>query len=132
MAENQRAVDAVENHLKIGEFIESKKDAIFRRLEEQYNHVKGEVEAPLLFIAEALPLVSGIVQVGSTVESLRRSVRWANSCVPSADPGSFLSTLTLIYILEKGRDEFVVCEDKAKREVWNEMTDGVLRQMQYA
>ncbi len=78
-----------------------------------------------------MPLVSGIIQVGSSVENFREAVRWAKECLPNADPGAFLTTLTLIYILTKGRDEFADHEDEEKQVTWNRMTEAVLMQMQY-
>jgi len=131
MPERERAVEAVEDYLQIDDFIESQKDVILKRLEEHYEHVSDESEAPLLFIAEVLPLISGIVQVGSSVDNFRRAVGWTKACVPSADPGSFLTTLTLIYILEKGRQEFAYDEDEEKRVTWSRMAEAVLMQMQY-
>jgi hypothetical protein len=59
MSEYPRTVQAVKELLKLDRFIDSQKDVIFRKLEDHYAHVRDEAEAPLLFIAEALPLVSG-------------------------------------------------------------------------
>jgi hypothetical protein len=51
--------------------------------------------------------------------------------LPNADPGAFLTTLTLIYILEKGVVEFADHGDDQKQETWSRMTEAVLMQMQY-
>ena len=132
MSKYKRTVQVVEDYLKIGGFIDLHKDAIFRKLEEHHRQVGDESESPLLFIAEALPLVSGIINVGCTVENFREAVRWLKSYLPDADPFAILATLTLIYILEKGRDEFADGEDEDRRVTWNRMAEAVLMQVQCA
>ena len=133
MSENPypRAVEAVEDHLKIDRFLESQKAEVFGRLEDRYNEVKDEVEAPLLFIAESIPLVSGIIQVESGVANFRAAVRWAKACVPNADPGALLTTLTLIYILQRGAAYYEEKGNDEKRETWERMAETVLMQMQF-
>jgi hypothetical protein len=99
-------------------------------MEQLYRNVEDEEEAPLLFIGELLPMMSGIVQVGSSVKDFRRAVAWARSTAPNADPGSFLTTLTLLYLLSRGKDKFSDSDDYEKRERWQAMWERVQVQLQ--
>jgi len=133
MAEkHEKSVEAVERILDIGGYIDLYKDPIFRNTEEHYRRVMGKPDTPLIFIFETVPLVSSVIQVGCVRENFRKAVCWAKTLLPEpdADANSFLNNLTLIYILEKGRDEFAVSEDEEKKALWSQMAEAVLTQLQ--
>lgn len=128
-SELEKARSAVEE-LQISDFIETHKTEIFGRLKENYELAhsgKSEPESDLAFIADSLPLISAIIQVGSNKEVYLKACKWVQKSLPSANPSSVLSVLTFIYILEKGCKESSL--DEASRETWENMRAAVKKSL---
>lgn len=139
--ELKKAKEAVQE-LGVVNFINTNQDLIYRKLEDcdirvfkaqkQQNIKSGEsciagYECDIMFIADSLPLVTGIVNLGS--ETLNNAKQWVRELVPDADPISVLSALTLLYIAEKGYRKYqqdntlikgaeYLGEHASRKEVW--------------
>lgn len=111
--------------LQIDDFINTQKGEIFERLEAGYRSTMNRPEADLLFIAESLPLISAIVNVGSTLNNFRQAVEWVKKELPYAEPVSALSALTFIFIVYKGHKAALDSGDEEKMKVWTKMRERV-------
>jgi hypothetical protein len=128
-SELQKAQKAVEE-LQVSDFINTYKSEIFMRLEENYERAhsgKSEPESDLAFIADSLPLISAVIQVGSSKQSYDKACHWVQSSLPNANPAPVLSVLTFIYIVEKGYKEF--SEDESKQGTWEKMSAAVKKSL---
>lgn len=120
------AREAVENQLKVSEFIDDFKDTIYGKLEEREAHVieteedRGDLQhaGNATFIAESLALVSGIVTIGSTRENFDKASEWIKTLFPKAEPTPVFLALTLIYIVNKGKDDAEASRDDEQIEKW--------------
>jgi hypothetical protein len=119
----ENSVEVVENQLKVAQFIDSHKDQIYAKMEANYQRVRDEQQAHLMFVALSLPLVSGVIHVGSTLQDFKRASEWVKQKLRVADPVAILSTLTLVYIVEKGLREFADSGDLARKEQWEGMNE---------
>ncbi len=146
--ELKKAKEAVEQ-LGVVKFINTNKALIYRKLEDceicvlkaQKNMLSGDSctegsECDTMFIADSLPIVTGIVNVGS--ETLNGAKEWVRDLVPDADPIALLSALTLLYLVENGRKEYEGDNSKmiknakdlgenvvTRKEVWRRIYDRV-------
>lgn len=86
-------------------FIQKHQEEIFDKLEHLYTNEERDHE--FAFIAASLPLISGVIHVGSKVDDYREATRWIkeDKNMPNADPASVLSALTFIYLVDRGVDE---------------------------
>ena len=98
--------------LGIDDFIERNKKDIYDQLERCLLLVAeaeqtGALDLPpdAAFIAEALPLISGIVNVGSNRDTFDKAAAWVQTLIPGANSGRLLSTLTFLYIVDQGRKD---------------------------
>lgn len=121
----EKAKEAVENQLHVDDFINERKEEIYAKLEDNHRRAMlvEDDSRGLMFIAESLPLISGIIYVGSTLKNFNDAINWVRKSLPNADPASVLSALTFFYIVEKGWKEFSDknrrrAEDEKKREMW--------------
>ncbi|MBU7585014.1 MAG: hypothetical protein KAF91_19255 [Nostoc sp. TH1S01] len=152
--ESKKATEAVKI-LGIVDFISSNEHLIDRKLEDcdvrvfqaQKRTVKMQSgdrycmegsECDMMFIADSLPIVTGIVHVGSTVKELNDAKKWVKSIVPDADPISVLSALTLLYVAEHGYEKYQpdntfiegaedLGEDAKRNKVWERIYERVKR-----
>lgn len=136
--ELEKATEAVKT-LGVDTFITENKDLIYRKLEDcdmrvfraQHGdrHWMERPECNIMFIADSLPIVTGIVHVGSTLQNLNDAKQWVKSKVPDADPISVLSALTLLYVAEHGYQNYQedntliegaedLGENASRKEVW--------------
>lgn len=111
--------------LKIDGFIKAQSKEIFGRLESGYRSTRTRAEADLLFIAESLPLISAIVNVGSSLENFRKAVDWAQIELHHAEPVSALSALTFIYVVDKGYKAAQESGDADSKNMWTKMKELV-------
>jgi len=96
---------AVEEYLKAQDFIKQHHSEIFKRLADAEERARARDAGPesnVVFVAECLPFVAGIVHVGSQLNDFREARDWALKKLPYADAVSVLSALTFLYIVEKG------------------------------
>jgi hypothetical protein len=116
-----KAHEVVKNQLKIGKFIEDHWEQIEKRLMDAEERVreagtKGmSREANVVFVAECLPFVAGIVHVGSSLEDFRNAKKWVMDNLEHADPVSVLSALTFVYIVENGEASSTGNQEKLER-----------------
>jgi hypothetical protein len=129
--------------LGIANFIENHKEHIYERLEHyesdrcaqtnawlqdrvrEEEFVNEGSECDMIFIADNLSLIRGVVYVGSSLDNFNKAVQWAKKIVPGADSVSVLSALTFIYIVERGWNEFK--DDKEKQNFWQSIYNRVIR-----
>jgi hypothetical protein len=116
--------EAVEK-LDVGRFIETHQGAIFDKLEKSDSHHTKDHQGDLMFIAENLPLMSAIINVGSTIETFKNAKDWVNKPkldggleLIGADPISILSALTFRYVARKGYELSKTSGEKEKIEIW--------------
>jgi hypothetical protein len=98
------ASDAVDSIGKLAafDFIEDQRDLIFQRLEE-CDAIAKESGATTLFVAQSLPIINGIIYVGSrSQDNLNQALKWVHSRFAKADPQIVLSTLVFRYIADIG------------------------------
>ena len=119
------AREAVEERLKINDFIKNNNVQLYGKLEKCDLGVKNQPESDLLFIAECLPLINGIVQIGSTLADFNGAIQWIREKLPDAVPVSILSALTFIYIVETAIKDDLVSKDAAKKEIWKRIHERV-------
>ena len=120
------AREAVENQLKVKEFIDDFKDTIYDKLEQREAHVteteedRGDLQRAgnATFIAEGLALMSGVVTIGSTRENFDKASKWIKTLFPKAEPTPVFLALTLIYIVNKGKDDAEASGDDKQIEKW--------------
>jgi hypothetical protein len=107
--------------LQIDDFIKAQKKEIFERLEKGYRGAANRPDADLLFIAESLPLISAIVNVGSSLSNFKQAADWVRQTLPEAEPVSALSALTFIYVVGKGHEAAQDSGDMEKKNIWTKM-----------
>jgi hypothetical protein len=98
------AADAVESIGKLAafDFIEDQRELIFERLEE-CDAIAKESGGTTLFVAQSLPIINGIIYVGSrSQDNLNQAIDWVKSRFGRADPQIVLSTLVFRYIADIG------------------------------
>lgn len=129
------AEEAVEL-LKIEDFLNAHIEKIFDRLE-QYDHrvleleTQGEIEGEVIFVAESLPLISGVINVGSSRESFDEACEWVRNKFPGHEPVPLLSALTFVYIVNEKWSKFEQAgstmpkEEAEKKEIWERIHDRV-------
>ena len=120
--EFERAREAVEEHLKVKEFIENHEQDIYEKLEKfEESASVASREDEHAFIAESLPLIEGIVQVGSTPKDFEKASGWLKGLLPQADPALALSALVLMYVVGRGHQRFSIQGSSAQRASWERM-----------
>ncbi|PYS80142.1 MAG: hypothetical protein DMF67_11240 [Acidobacteria bacterium] len=104
------AAEQVVVRLGIEKFIEQQWEKIGKKLDEcdEYARAAATFGGDMIFISMAIPLVNGIIHVGSTRERLTTTTEWISKEWRRAsltyDPERIpvISALTLIYLITKG------------------------------
>jgi hypothetical protein len=119
VAAMQRHADDAVKQLNIADFIRANEGAICGQLEQIDSRVSKAAEGNTLglnsdadFIAQSLPLINGVILVGSNRQNINAATTWVKEQRPDADPISLLSTLTLVYIVKQARED--ACKDAEK------------------
>jgi hypothetical protein len=122
---------AVEEKLKLAEFIRSQRRQIFQSIEDREQYSKStddgenqEASTGTAFAAECLPVASRIIIAGSSAADFRRAVQWATELAPDTDPVSILAGLTLVYLAQEG------CEDSPRDPQENPVWERLKYQIQ--
>ena len=123
---------AVENYLNLGDFFRRHRDHILDKLEECDSVAQqAEKNQDMIFFAESLPIINGLIHVGTTREELNKAIEWVKqNWGDKVDPLIVLSALTFIYVAETGAAlaENPPTEAGAKvrdRVVWNRINARV-------
>lgn len=102
----ERSRVALEEKLGAKEFIYDNLGYIYKKLVRCDNHVlelqnKSQFPSDLTFFAECRPLLDGIISLGGTVETYRKTQEWIRDefKLGRADPSFVLAILTLIHIV---------------------------------
>ena len=120
----------MEELLDVREFFLAHKELIYQRLEECDRIAKNAVtNADMLFFAESLPIINGIIHVGSTREELNKATDWVreNWEGSEAQPRIVLSALLFRYVTKEGAKEFTNSVIQSKRDAWNRIDERVDR-----
>lgn len=117
--ESELAKKAVEDYLNIENFIKDNHKEIYEMIEEYDRNVGDKPEDDLLFIAEGLPFINGVVQVGSTHGKFQEAIKWVKDDKGISESGAVpvLTALTFIYIVEKKANDPSIPESEKK--IWN-------------
>jgi hypothetical protein len=119
LQEATQAIQIVEELLRVDGFIEENKQLILDRLQEIYGAVTAQKQASSMFIAGSLPLVSGVIHVGSTVDDFARASAWVRDKSPKEEPVNVLCRFVLVHLAELGWREALESNDDQKRAIWN-------------
>jgi hypothetical protein len=80
----------------------------------------ADLNGDMMFIALSLPIMNGIIHVGSNRSDLRKAIEWILSKWKTEnkepDKISILSVLTLMYVVAKGWEAHK--NDLGKRDIW--------------
>jgi hypothetical protein len=120
----------MEKLLDVREFFLTHKERIYDRLEECDRIAKNAVtNADMLFFAESLPIINGIIHVGSTREELNKATDWVreNWEGQEAQPRIVLSALLFRYVTKEGAKEFADSTIQRKKTAWHRINDRVSR-----
>jgi hypothetical protein len=133
LAENARkeadAANAAEYYLNLEDFFTRQKPLIYERLE-HYDRIATDAGAnsDMVFIAEGLPIINGIINVGSTQDALNEAIKWVKSkWGDMADPLLVLSALVFIYVVDRGALDHIHDEEVAKHAAWERIRERVRR-----
>ncbi len=106
--------------LNVDGFFIAHKPLIYERLEECDQFAsKALTNADMLFFAESLPIINGIINVGSTRKELNDATRWVTEHWGGgeAQPRIVLSALLFHYVTTRGAEESVD-KSKEQQETW--------------
>lgn len=102
----------VEEFLHLGDFFAKHKELIFEKLEkadstaEDEGSRKAGVNGDILFFAESLPVINGLLQIGAKRADQKAAEDWVRKTRgDGVDPLIVLSAMTLIYVAEAGSRE---------------------------
>ncbi len=134
-------VEELFKQLQIDEFIKNNKSFIYPKLESydllvEQTKEQWKYKGPgvLMFIAASLPLIKGIIYVGSNSKNFNEAINWIKEELCWVDPESILVGLTFLRIVEKWKDFYssekdeVVnypCGEKTKQEIWKRIHQRV-------
>jgi hypothetical protein len=124
----------MEELLDVREFFLAHKERIYERLEECDRIATAAVtNADMLFFAESLPIINGIIHVGSTREELIKATDWVkeNWEGGEAQPRIVLSALLFRYVTKEGAKEFTNCTKQSKKEAWSRIDTRVSRLLEH-
>jgi hypothetical protein len=114
--------------LKVDGFFEDHKEQIYNRLEECDRIAsKSKINPNTLFIAESLPIINGIIHVGSARVELNTATDWVRKYweASEAHPRIVLSALLFHYVTERGVTAYKNHPDQTKRETWERIRERV-------
>ncbi|HJU56226.1 MAG TPA: hypothetical protein VJ715_16710 [Pyrinomonadaceae bacterium] len=120
----------MERLLDVREFFLAHKDRIYSKLEDCDQIAKRAItNTDMLFFAESLPIINGIIHVGSTREDLNKATEWVreNWEGSAAQPRIVLSALLFHYVTKEGVKEFTDSTDQSKRITWSRIDERVGR-----
>ena len=112
--------------LKVRKFIEEQKLLIYEKLEVCDTSGKVMINGDMLFIAESLPVINGIIHVGSTRKTFNDALDYVKGHWQDADPVVLLTALVFIYVVEEAWKEIGTGKDEAKKEIWDRIRKRVL------
>jgi len=115
----EKARVAVEEQLDLTEFVRTYRPRLYDLItscEDPLSAADCDVDSGSSMVTAALPLTARIVLAGSSEVDFRRAVAWVSAVLPAADPVSVLSALTLIYLVNQGREGALGDPDRAQ--VW--------------
>jgi hypothetical protein len=114
--------------LKVEGFFSEHKQHIYDRLEECDKIAnKAQSNPDMLFIAESLPIINGIIHVGSARAELNSATEWVRKHwdVGEAHPRIVLSALLFHYVMDSGVRDHENCDLSKKREAWERIKKRV-------
>ncbi len=127
--DNYDSAIAVEVLLNVEGFFYDHRQQIFDRLEECHNIALQAISnRDMLFIAESLPIINGIIHVGSARKQLKSATRWVerNWGSGEAHPRIVLSALLFKYVTGEGAKAFIGQNPPHEKEnVWKQIQDRV-------
>ena len=94
--------------LRIDEFLENNKSLIYPKLEHydylvELTKAKDNLKGPgvLIFISASLPLIKGVIHLGTNPENFNRAIEWIKNQLPWVNPEPILVGLIFLRIVEK-------------------------------
>src|SRR5437016_1861746 len=100
-SEDQQATELVENYLKLGTFFNRHRDHILDKLEECDEIAQSaNAHQAMIFFAESLPIIDGLIQVGTTRQEYRDALEEVKAegktLGPLVEPAQVVSVLTFL------------------------------------
>jgi hypothetical protein len=119
------AAVVAETLLNIGDFFGTYKEQIYSKLADCDAIAARSPNSEIIFIAESLPVINGIIQIGSTRRTLNKALNWIRASWPEeVDPLIVLSGLVFIYIVDRGEQDHLNGTEEAQR-VWKNIRKRV-------
>jgi len=107
--------------LVLERFIRDNKQDIYKQLEDCDDRVSGRpsgLDPDAAFVAQSLPLIDGVIHVGSSRDHFDDAARWVQRQSPHIEPDSLLSTLVLLYIMEQGLQDARASTNADRKSKW--------------
>lgn len=123
------AATAAEKLLNLEEYFSRQNRMVYQTLE-HYDKIATEAGAnsDMVFFAEGLPFINGIINIGSTHPDYEDAVGWVKKVWGHmADPLLVLSALVFIYVVNRGAMDPMNKEDIATQATWERIRDRVRR-----
>ncbi|HLW80206.1 MAG TPA: hypothetical protein VKU44_11475 [Terriglobia bacterium] len=103
------AADLFENYLKLTPFFTRHQDYILEKLEECERVVESaQRNQNMIFFAESLPIIDGMIQVGTKRaaydDALRRIQRQLHKWGKDVDPANVISILAFVHVANRGEE----------------------------
>jgi hypothetical protein len=113
--------ELVEDFLGLEPFFQRHQDHILDKLEECDEIAeKARRSKDMIFFAESLPVIDGLIQVGTTREEYKSALKrvreeWASD----VEPAHLISALTFLYVADRGKE---IAEGKRKAKKARDLT----------
>ncbi|HEY0379059.1 MAG TPA: hypothetical protein VGC87_19240 [Pyrinomonadaceae bacterium] len=120
----------MEKLLGLRKFFLEHDELIYAKLEDcDEDAQKGVNNIDMLFFAQSLPIINGIIHVGSTREDLNTATEWVkeNWKGSAAQPRIVLSALLFLYVTKQGVQRFANSTDKNQQLIWRRIDERVGR-----
>jgi predicted RNase H-like nuclease (RuvC/YqgF family) len=125
-SEEAKAKALVEKKLLLIPFFERHEDHILSKLEECDEIAeKARKNKDMIFFAESLPIIDGLIQVGTTRDEYKNALKEVGEEWGDDIAANVISTLTFLYVAEQGRK--LAERHLRKKEVWDRITARVKR-----
>jgi hypothetical protein len=123
------AADLFENHLQLTPFFTRHQDYILEKLEECERIAESaQRNKNMIFFAESLPIIDGMIQVGTKRAAYDRALRMINRHLHKwgkpVDPANVISALTFIYVANS-REAAARAKGEDRQAIWGRIRTRV-------
>ncbi len=119
----------VEDDLDLEAFFNRHQDHILDKLEEcEETAEKAKSNRDMIFFAESLPIIDGLIQVGTTRDEYKKALaRIRADWGEEIEPANVISALTFLYVARRGQEiaEYGGAKKPRDKTLWNRITARV-------